>query len=150
MFCQKCGAEINDEAVVCVNCGCAVKVAFNRNKSDTLTDEIMEISGLTTTPLVLNIISLILLVTYCASVLGLIGGFVGFVLSMIALAKVRNITYELDSIEVEENNAYVQKIRKDIKTGKIMGIIGIAVHGVLFTLMFILVAIAIAYAVMGA
>lgn len=24
MFCTKCGAEINDSAVVCVNCGCAV------------------------------------------------------------------------------------------------------------------------------
>jgi len=25
MFCTKCGAEINDEAVVCIKCGCAVK-----------------------------------------------------------------------------------------------------------------------------
>ena len=25
MYCSKCGAEINDEAVVCVKCGCAVK-----------------------------------------------------------------------------------------------------------------------------
>jgi hypothetical protein len=24
MFCQKCGKEINDEAVVCVHCGCAI------------------------------------------------------------------------------------------------------------------------------
>lgn len=24
MFCKNCGKEINDEAVVCVNCGCAV------------------------------------------------------------------------------------------------------------------------------
>lgn len=24
MFCQKCGAKINDEAVICVKCGCAV------------------------------------------------------------------------------------------------------------------------------
>ena len=24
MFCQNCGAEINDKAVVCVKCGCAV------------------------------------------------------------------------------------------------------------------------------
>ena len=26
-FCQHCGAEINDEAVVCVKCGCAVNNA---------------------------------------------------------------------------------------------------------------------------
>lgn len=25
MFCRKCGAEIDDEAVVCVKCGCAVE-----------------------------------------------------------------------------------------------------------------------------
>lgn len=25
MFCKKCGKEIHDEAVVCVNCGCAVE-----------------------------------------------------------------------------------------------------------------------------
>lgn len=24
MFCQKCGHEVSDEAVVCVNCGCSV------------------------------------------------------------------------------------------------------------------------------
>ncbi len=25
MFCAKCGKEINDEAVICVHCGCAVQ-----------------------------------------------------------------------------------------------------------------------------
>lgn len=25
MFCTSCGAEVRDEAVVCVNCGCAIK-----------------------------------------------------------------------------------------------------------------------------
>lgn len=25
MFCSKCGKEVNDEAVVCVHCGCAVE-----------------------------------------------------------------------------------------------------------------------------
>ena len=29
MFCEKCGAEINDEAVVCVKCGCAINRANN-------------------------------------------------------------------------------------------------------------------------
>ena len=29
MFCKKCGQEINDEAVVCVHCGCSVKSAAN-------------------------------------------------------------------------------------------------------------------------
>lgn len=31
MYCQKCGKEINDDAVVCVHCGCAVnQAAFNQ------------------------------------------------------------------------------------------------------------------------
>lgn len=35
MYCRKCGKEINDDAVVCVNCGCAVKeVSSNNNSQD--------------------------------------------------------------------------------------------------------------------
>lgn len=150
MFCQKCGTEINDEAVVCVNCGCAVKTTSNKNKSNSLTDEIIEISGLTTIPLVLNIISLILLLTYCGMFLGIVGGVVGIVLSAIALAKTKNITCKLDSIELDENNIHVQKIRKDIKTGTILGKIAIAVHGVLSLLMIILLVFAIVSAIMSA
>lgn len=25
MFCKKCGKEVNDEAMVCVHCGCSIK-----------------------------------------------------------------------------------------------------------------------------
>ena len=25
MFCSKCGKEVNDEAIVCVHCGCAIE-----------------------------------------------------------------------------------------------------------------------------
>lgn len=31
MFCQKCGEEINDDAVVCVKCGCSIE----KNKPNT-------------------------------------------------------------------------------------------------------------------
>lgn len=40
MFCSNCGAEVNENAVVCVKCGCAVNGAprkvnvINPNKSD--------------------------------------------------------------------------------------------------------------------
>lgn len=30
MFCSKCGKEINDEAVVCIHCGCAVNNTANK------------------------------------------------------------------------------------------------------------------------
>jgi len=39
MFCSNCGAEVNDNAVVCVKCGCAVnrpqprEATFDPNKS---------------------------------------------------------------------------------------------------------------------
>ena len=35
MFCSKCGKEINDEAVICVHCGCAVN---NNNLSNITSD----------------------------------------------------------------------------------------------------------------
>lgn len=35
MFCPKCGKEIHDEAVICVNCGCSIdnKPAVNDERS---------------------------------------------------------------------------------------------------------------------
>ena len=34
-FCEKCGAELNDEAVVCVKCGCSLnKVVANTQNVD--------------------------------------------------------------------------------------------------------------------
>lgn len=34
MFCSNCGKEIDDKAVVCVNCGCAVGKRPNSSKPD--------------------------------------------------------------------------------------------------------------------
>ena len=34
MFCKNCGAEINDNAVVCVKCGCAVNESHLQQKSE--------------------------------------------------------------------------------------------------------------------
>lgn len=36
MFCQNCGAEIHDNAVVCVKCGCAVNGAGNSENKEWL------------------------------------------------------------------------------------------------------------------
>ena len=41
MYCSNCGAEVNDNAVVCVKCGCAVRpvqqtVPFNGSSKDWL------------------------------------------------------------------------------------------------------------------
>jgi|GEM_PF-1571670 len=34
MFCSKCGKEINDEAVICVHCGCSTNAANTNNLDD--------------------------------------------------------------------------------------------------------------------
>lgn len=34
-YCEKCGKQIMDDAVMCVNCGCAVKSAQSQNTQDT-------------------------------------------------------------------------------------------------------------------
>lgn len=36
-FCSKCGAQVADEAVVCVGCGCAIETAPAAKKSSGLT-----------------------------------------------------------------------------------------------------------------
>ena len=35
MFCKKCGKEIDDEAIVCVHCGCAVEETKKNTEQDT-------------------------------------------------------------------------------------------------------------------
>lgn len=39
-YCQKCGKALDDEAVVCVNCGCAASPGFGQREPD------VETSGL--------------------------------------------------------------------------------------------------------
>lgn len=39
MYCKKCGKEINDEAVVCPNCGCATDNYKTNTKSTAVIDE---------------------------------------------------------------------------------------------------------------
>ena len=35
MFCKKCGKDVNDEAVVCVHCGCSLKEEFSSSPQST-------------------------------------------------------------------------------------------------------------------
>lgn len=37
MFCSKCGKEIDDEAIVCVGCGCGTKNAQTNNSTNNTT-----------------------------------------------------------------------------------------------------------------
>lgn len=53
-FCEKCGKEIMDEAVICPNCGCAVK-------EETKTATVVEVPKQAKTASVLGILSILLL-----------------------------------------------------------------------------------------
>lgn len=70
MFCSKCGKEINDEAVVCVHCGCAV--ARGRHESGALA--------------ILSI------------VFAFVFPFIGYVLGLIGIARYRTLSYRRMSI----------------------------------------------------
>tara|TARA_B110000116_G_C16207953_1_gene303838 strand:- start:60 stop:374 length:315 start_codon:yes stop_codon:yes gene_type:complete len=43
MFCNKCGKEINDEAVICIHCGCSV---IKKSTSSNILDTPGEKSGI--------------------------------------------------------------------------------------------------------
>ncbi len=76
MFCKKCGSEINDDAVVCVNCGCAVKDDLNAIQQP----EKKKINVLCLLGFIFSLVSLLL------SLFGLIP-VAGFVLSIIGLVQ---------------------------------------------------------------
>lgn len=96
MFCSKCGKEINDDAVVCVNCGCSVlkdKNNFNEeeNESASKSSVALGIIGIICAFLIAivghicSIISIILGIIDCTKhkkPTGLILGIVGEVLAI--------------------------------------------------------------------
>ena len=61
-YCSHCGKEINDEAVVCVHCGCAVSDPEIHNKSQNNTDDVPNI-GLNILAALIPIVGLIIYLT---------------------------------------------------------------------------------------
>ena len=39
MFCEKCGKEVNNEAVVCVHCGCSLKSTVDNTEASNVNNE---------------------------------------------------------------------------------------------------------------
>ena len=70
MFCPKCGKEINDEAVICIGCGCSVNSAksANNTESSETTKPTPESNGMA---------NCALLCAFLIPILGLILGIVG-------------------------------------------------------------------------
>ena len=69
MFCQKCGKEINDEAVICVGCGCPVKGTEYDTKNEVKVDKPERESSSTA--------STALIFAFLIPIVGLIMGIVG-------------------------------------------------------------------------
>ena len=76
MFCSNCGAQINDQAVVCIKCGCAVSkvVASVPNDDDAVLRMLVPIgrSGWAIAAGYLGLLSLLPLVGVLAVVIGII------------------------------------------------------------------------------
>ena len=72
MFCKNCGKEINDEAVICVGCGCSVK---NESTPTTTQDYQYPIESTT--------------IANCALIFAFLVPIVGVILSIIGLTKYR-------------------------------------------------------------
>lgn len=69
MFCPKCGKEINDEAVVCIGCGCSVKSTQSATTAPTSTHKPVPESSSTA--------NCALLFAFLIPIVGLIIGIVG-------------------------------------------------------------------------
>ena len=105
MFCSKCGKEIDDEAVVCPNCGCATE-KMNQPANEIYKDYTQELAPAKK----IGIASLIF------SVIPLIG----IILGIIGCIKVKKITNE-NSINM--NNVQVQKVRRLSIDGIVLSIL---------------------------
>lgn len=63
MYCQKCGKEIDNEAVVCIHCGCATKnQALRKEDSDVRTS-----GGLIALSILFPIVGIIMGIVYMQS-----------------------------------------------------------------------------------
>ena len=78
MYCNKCGAEIDDQAVVCVKCGCAVGNVVKTQSNDGKTNSASVTSF---------IISLVCLFFCWTGFLSVMGGVASVILAIIGLKK---------------------------------------------------------------
>lgn len=115
-FCEKCGKEIMDEAVICPGCGCEVKAA-KKEKPQAVSYDNCVSNAMTT-----NIISMILLVVGCLCAL-LVNVFIGVILCLVAelVAVMPNtklnkaVKSNLKGTDKKELKAEVKKCQKELK-----------------------------------
>lgn len=98
MFCRKCGSQIDDEAVVCPNCGVPTVNYYNRGgiapntpspvqpNMQTTVPQYEKTNGMAIAAFVVSLLSLWLGILFC------LPSAVGLVLSIVAMASRKNCT----------------------------------------------------------
>ena len=79
MYCKTCGKEINDEAVVCPYCGCAVKDGVVAKAVGNVTQSQQKINVLSIVGFVLSLVSLLLAFYGIVAIVGLVLSIVGLI-----------------------------------------------------------------------
>ena len=78
MFCKKCGSEINDDAVICVKCGCSTKEEPPVPTAEQLAQK-KKINVLCLVGFVLSLVSLLIALYGTVAIAGMVLSIIGLV-----------------------------------------------------------------------
>ena len=79
MFCQTCGKEVNDQAVVCPNCGCALKDGVAVTENQSVQNEKKKANIFCILGFVLSLVSLLITLYGTVAIAGLVLSIIGIV-----------------------------------------------------------------------
>ncbi len=132
-YCQKCGKELLDEAVICVGCGCPVEVIIETKKEIASDEDVFEkvkkeINGKTTFPIIALCLWLasIILFLFVHTVVGIVMLCVAAALTFVISIKTNKLFTDL-GIEKAKKRTYESKLRKKCKTLKVNFIVTIVI-----------------------
>lgn len=111
-YCSKCGKELMDEAVICVNCGCAVAPnATTGSRHSANYPKIVEYEESLKSPFVLSVIGVVL----CLGI--------GIIFAIISLCMLKKVTVpQLENLTVEDQAALMKAQSKHKKIGTMSAI----------------------------
>ena len=85
-YCSHCGAEVSDEAVICMKCGCAIKSAPKPANQEASNLQDTKSNSLMVAAIVLGIVGIV--VSWVFALIGHIASIVAIVLGIVALKKI--------------------------------------------------------------
>ena len=135
-YCQKCGQQIHDDAVICIHCGCSSEGV---TKKDTQSPDYYRLEAFKSdanSVFGLGIISLVL----CMGI--------GLIFQIINLTKIRNYNYQQGKLAFPELNLTSQKdiyeyesAKKKFQSGATMTGIGFAITIILLFVLLMVVCV---------